>query len=147
MPGLVLALVWGDAEALLVDGSEHRIAFVERWINRLELRSRVQAVQGRAEELARDPAWRQTFDLVVARSFGRPAVTAECATGFLALDGRVAVSEPPEEHAGRWSEAGLEQLGLRFDGSTDGIARLRQVAACESKWPRRVGVPSKRPLW
>ena len=57
---------------------------------------RVEVVVGRAEVLARSAALRATFDLVVARSFGAPAVTAECAVGFLRPGGSLVVTEPPD---------------------------------------------------
>ena len=49
-----------------------------------------------AEAAGHDPLLRGQFDLVTARSFGRPAVTAECAAPFLRREGLLVVSEPPD---------------------------------------------------
>jgi 16S rRNA (guanine527-N7)-methyltransferase len=91
---------------------------------------------------------------VVARSFGAPAVTAECAVGFLRPGGRLAVSEPPEcaEPASvRWPEAGLGHLGFappaRVQHAAANAVVLELPAAPADRWPRRDGVPAKRPLW
>ena len=59
---------------------------------------------------------RESFDVVVARSFGRPAMTAECAAPFLLRGGHLVVSEPPGAVEGRWSAEGLAGLGLELAG-------------------------------
>ena len=68
------------------------------------------------------PSLRAAFDLVVARSFGAPAVTAECAVGFLATGGHLAVSEPPEPEADRWPPEGLAAARVR-PGARSAAAR------------------------
>jgi 16S rRNA (guanine527-N7)-methyltransferase len=88
----------------------------------------------------------------VARSFGPPAVTAECAAGFLPVGGLLVVSEPPadDEPEGRWPPAGLAELGFgpaaRLGTPTAGFVRIPCVED-HDRWPRRVGIPAKRPRW
>ena len=53
---------------------------------------------------------RESFDLVTARSFARPAVTAEIGAGLARPGGMMVVSEPPTGEA-RWPEAALADLG------------------------------------
>ena len=93
---------------------------------------------------------RAAFDLVVARSFGPPAVVAECAAPFLRVGGRLAVSEPPTGED-RWPPAPLAELGLeateRRDVGGAHVQLLRQTAPCPDRYPRRTGVPTKRPLF
>ncbi len=107
----------------------------------------------RAEDAARDPEHRSRYDLVTARSFAAPAVTAECAVGFLSPGGRLIVSEPPDREPDRWDEAGLAALG--FDppapvittDATATIATLLHPGGPPDRYPRRPGIPGKRPLW
>ncbi|HVN51731.1 MAG TPA: RsmG family class I SAM-dependent methyltransferase [Acidimicrobiales bacterium] len=155
LPGLVLADRWPTCSWWLVDASQRRTAFLTRAIVRLGWTGRVQVRRGRAEELARDPHLRAAMDLVTARGFGRPAVTAECAAGFLRAGGHLVVSEPPPDRAGsdRWPADGLAPLGLEVV-EAEGLASagaqlrvLRQTGACPDRYPRRVGVPAKRPLF
>ncbi|HEX6311963.1 MAG TPA: RsmG family class I SAM-dependent methyltransferase [Acidimicrobiia bacterium] len=151
IPGLVLAHRWPEAQGVLVDAGERRCRFLREAVVGLTLGGRVQVACGRAEELAREPAWRESTELVVARSFGAPAVTAECAVGFLERGGRLVVSEPPEPDETRWPAAGLRRLGLagpvirRRAGVS--VAVLTVVEPVSRRWPRRVGIPAKRPLW
>lgn len=151
LPGLVLAIAWPGVPIVLLDCSERRTLFLARVASELGISSHVAVARARAEEAGRDPDWRGRADLVVARSFGPPAVTAECAAPLLEVGGRLIVSEPPDEGESRWPAEHLKQLGLRpagrFEQAFCRFQILRQEAACPEDFPRRVGVPEKRPLF
>jgi 16S rRNA (guanine527-N7)-methyltransferase len=153
LPGLVLAVEYPAATGALLDSQQRRCEFMRRGVARLELKDRLVVECGRAETLARTDELRGEFDLVVARSFGSPAATAECAVGFLRAGGALIVTEPPESGAAaeRWPDEGLAQLG--FAGAVEirhgetGAVRMVLGADPDDRWPRRDGVPGKRPLW
>ena len=153
VPGLVLATLVPTAVGVLLDAQRKRCDFLQDAIASLGLDGRCSVVCGRAEELARDPGLRETFDLVVARAFGAPATTAECAVGFLSPGGKLAVSEPPGDTAvpGRWPETGLRELGLSAPQmlrcGAAGVAIMELGGPTSDRWPRRTGIPAKRPLW
>lgn len=151
LPGLVLADLWPNASAALLDANQRRCAFLSEAVETLGLTDRVSVVEARAEDAGRDPALRGAHDLVVARSFARPAVTAECAAPFLSPGGCLVVSEPPDA-PDRWPEPGLSLVGLQPEDewSTSLPAHYRafvQTTPCPDRYPRRVGVPAKRPLF
>ncbi len=154
LPGLVLARHWPTSEWVLLDGSQTRTTFLDHAVRELDLHDRVTVVRARAEEAGHDDDHRGRFDLVVARSFGPPAVVAECAAPFLADGGLLVVSEPPDV-ADRWAYPDeLAELGLEVGerrssdtGAQGGYQSLHQVAPCPDRYPRRVGVPTKRPLF
>lgn len=146
VPGLVIALSRPDLDLVLVDAMQKRCRFLEEAVAALGLRASV--VCDRAEELGRG-ALRGSAAAVVARSFGPPATTAECAAPLLAQGGNLIVSDPPGD-APRWAEDGLERLGLRLShrvGSEPTVQVMVQVAPCPAEYPRRNGVPAKRPLF
>jgi 16S rRNA (guanine527-N7)-methyltransferase len=153
VPGLVLAEVWPTARATLLDASTRRTAFCEQAVARLGLADRVTVVRERAEVAGRDPALRNGFDAVVARSFSRPAVTAECAAPFLRLGGWLLVSEPPDAASSevRWPGEALAELGLGraapVSGDQVSSVAAQKVAPTPENIPRRTGIPAKRPLW
>lgn len=152
LPGLVIFTERPDVVGVLLDAGQRRCEFLREAATRLGFGARAEVVCARAEEAARDPRWRERFDVVTARSFGPPAVTAECSVGFLRAGGSVLVSEPPEPDANRWPAEGLARLGLLAEAVGEGsssahLVRLRAAGAADPRWPRRVGVPSKRPLW
>ncbi len=150
VPGLVLAVLWPASTWVLLDANARRTAFLGCAITSLGLTDRVDVLTDRAEQIGQDPTWRAQADLVVVRSFGPPAVVAECVAPLMRTGGTVVVAEPPGGAPGRWPAHGLELLGLAEDGrTTDPVAlqRLRQVAPCPPRYPRRVGIPQKRPLF
>ena len=154
VPGLVLAFTWPDASAVLLDSQQRRCSFLEEAVESLGIEGRVQVACGRAEDLARMPELRGTVDLVVARSFGRPAVAAECAVGFLRSGGSLVVTEPPEgtsDLVARWPSDGLRTLGLGppvpVRSGSAGAVKMVAAGEPDDRWPRRVGRPAKSPLW
>ena len=160
LPGLVLA---SDAMAglmpdrvgimswTLLDSRARSTGFLEAAVVDLGLTPLVTVRQGRAETLARSEL-RGAFDLVCARGFGAPAVTAECAAGFLRRGGLLVVSDPPDAEAAgeRWPSEGLAELGLEKVTAPTGAFRFRLLLMredCPDRFPRRTGVPQKRPLF
>jgi 16S rRNA (guanine527-N7)-methyltransferase len=136
---------------VLLDAHGRRCEFARRAVDELGLTDRIQVIQSRAEDAARDPNLRGRFALVTARGFGPPPVTAECAVGFLVPGGRLAVSEPPDPEPRRWPEEGLRSIGfgpaeLRRTGPV-GVAVTVAWAAPDERWPRVAGRPAKRPVW
>jgi 16S rRNA (guanine527-N7)-methyltransferase len=176
LPGLVVAHQWPEATLVLLEANERRSAFLKRAVDGLDLSPRVSVLQERAEVCGRDQHWRASFDGAIARSFGRPAVLAECTAPLLKVGAWIIVSEPPAHtevetapagisvpggetvptggprggDSERWPLSGLSEVGLEpgelihaeFD-----YQLLRQVDACPERFPRRNGVPAKKPLF
>jgi 16S rRNA (guanine527-N7)-methyltransferase len=159
LPGLVVACEWPDARLTLLDANGRRIAFLRRAVERLGVSERVSVVQQRAENAGRSPDLRGRFDAVLARSFGRPAVVAECASPFLKRGGWLVVSEPPAPggppgadpgSAMRWPLEPLRGLGLEPIEAVHAEFEyqvLRQRETCPDRYPRRDGVPARKPLF
>ncbi len=148
VPGLALLAHWG-VRTVLLDAMRRRTVFLERAVHEPDAPAGGEVWTGRAEVLARQPGAEESFDLVTARSFAPPAATAECAVRFLRVGGSLIVSEPPEG-TNRWPEAGLAELGLSLRASLRepyGVVILVKEAATSARYPRRVGVPQKRPLF
>jgi 16S rRNA (guanine527-N7)-methyltransferase len=159
LPGLVLAAtVWPETEWCLLDAQARRSAFLVDAVEALGLEARVQVVTARAEDHGRNAAARGGFDLVVARSFAAPPVTAECAAPLLRVGGHLLVSEPPAARTDeRWPSDGLTLLGFApaepvvvegGDGHDPAhLVRIRLTDPVDDRYPRRVGIPAKRPLF
>lgn len=151
VPALPLAVAWPSTRWLLVERGQRRAAFLEEAVRSLGLGERMAVHAGPAEAVGREPSDRAGFDLVVARSFGPPAVVAECAAPLLRVGGRLAVSEPPEADPARWPATGLAELGLgraeRIEQAEGAIVVVRQDAPAPAGVPRPPGQPAKRPRW
>jgi 16S rRNA (guanine527-N7)-methyltransferase len=150
LPGLVLAFIWPERRIVLLDSSQRRTEFLRDAVDFCGLDGRVEVVFDRAETAARQERFRGTIGVVVSRSFGPPAVVAECAAGFLSLGGLLVVSEPPLLSEGRWPVEELSHVGLRPHRRIETPRHfqiLQQIAPCPDRYPRRTGVPAKRPLY
>lgn len=170
LPGLVVASLMPGARVYLIEGSMRRADWLAKVTAELELRN-VEVVGARAELAGRSAELRGTMQVVTSRSFGPTAVVAECAAPLLLPGGVLVVSEPPEsEHLrwssrqdvaipserrthldGRWPPPALGLLGLsgaepvQEGGRSFAVLTLR--APCPERFPRRTGMPEKRPLF
>ncbi len=159
LPGLAVASAWRDAHLVLLEANGRRAGFLRAAVERLHLQDRVRVLEERAEAAGRQEEWRGAFDGLLARSFGPPAVVAECGAPLLRVGAWVVVSEPPPDRAsrqgtadpsGRWpgdqvAQFGLESVGAVREGFEYQV--LRQAQQCPERFPRRNGVPAKRPLF
>jgi 16S rRNA (guanine527-N7)-methyltransferase len=130
---------------------ERRTAFLREAVDWADAPEGGEVEIGRAEDLARRPDLEGVAQLVTSRSFGPPAVTAECAVRFLEIGGLLVVSEPPEDddHT-RWPAQGLARLGLASLGRERHGAAFQvlvKVRPTPGEYPRPVGVPGKKPLF
>jgi 16S rRNA (guanine527-N7)-methyltransferase len=146
---------------VLLDGNFRKAVALRKAVDACGWANRVRVVHSRAEVAARSDL-RNAFDLVVARLFGPPPVTAECAAPFLRRGGLLVVSEPPVDmapgsdagacasNADRWLPEGLAVVGLEAVAGWRrrfGYQVLQQVLPCPTRFPRRVGVAMKRPIY
>lgn len=151
MPGLVVAELMPDLHVTLLDGSARRAGWLLEAVDRCNLQGRVEVIASRAEQAGRSPDRRGRFAIVLARSFAAPPVTAECAAPFLRDQGLLVVSEPPRADPRRWPVEALSQVGL-VPGPPIALPSghyqtLTMSGVCPERFPRRVGVPTKRPLY
>ena len=111
----------------------------------------------RAEVLARNPSDREQYDLVVARAVSRVSVVAELCLPFCRVGGRVIalkkgdIAEEMEEGryaveklGGRYGETVPVMLSLLGEGRV--VVVMEKVSPTPDQFPRRPGLPTKRPL-
>lgn len=154
VPALVIARALPTISITCVDRGTRRCEFLEEAVLALGLEERVSVIEGDAEDVARLPDHDAAYDIVTARSFGPPAVTAEAGARLLMAGGNLLVSEPPTPEGGaRWDapdalgELGLSYAGL-FDAGDVRIAMLsRRDVPLDDRFPRRSATVRKRPLF
>ena len=151
LPGLVLAHRHPAADWVLVDATAKKVEEVRRFAEVLGVRCHV--VQGRAEELAREVAWRGKFEGVVARAVAPLPTLVELARGFLPEGGvLVALKGAQWEREVNDSDAALARTRMRIDavessGTGGGsVIWVRAEGSVPERVPRRTGVPARRPL-
>lgn len=109
IPGLIIALDRPDLHVTLADRRGKRIDALRRACAFLGWTDRVTLVAMDAELMAREPTWRASFDVVVARGFAEPRTTLRLASQLCRHNGRVIVSEPPTTAASRWDPAWCQE--------------------------------------
>ncbi len=148
-PAVPLAIVTG-CRATLVESVAKKARFLEAAVNELGLP--VTVVVARAEAAAHDPRWRERFLTATARAVGSLPTVLELTVPFLAAGGSAVLQRGflSEEERQAGADAAL-MLGAELSGEIelDGVRRLvlaRKSGATPGRFPRRTGVPQKRPL-
>ena len=155
-PGLPLKIVNPGWQVTLVEATRKKTAFLEHLVAALRLEG-VEVVWARAEELGRDPRYREGFDLATARAVAELAVLAEYALPLVRVGGRFVAQKGTEPDAELVAaRRALERLGGEHVGTLPyelpGVAGplhlvvVQKVAPTPAKYPRRPGMPEKRPL-
>ncbi len=150
LPGLVGIDRLPESSWVLLDAQGKRIRFLESVLDDWQVTQRVRCALGRAEEIYRAGEYSEV-DIVVARGFGQPAITAECATGFLPVGGMLVVSEPPHSDGSRWLGIDGAPMGFSFSGIRRsggfGFAVLRKIRHHAALVPRSGALLAKQPLF
>jgi len=134
----------------LIDATAKKVAFLRDALAALQLEG--EAVAGRAETLARDPRFRGRFAHATARAVGSAPTVLELTLPFVAEGGTALLQRgrmgPGERDAAR--DAALALGGEVTDelhaGGERRVLVVVKRAATPARFPRRVGIPRKRPL-
>jgi 16S rRNA (guanine527-N7)-methyltransferase len=114
LPGLVIAVRRPELRIVLVERRATRADLLRRAVASLGMGDRVEVLADDVKVLARrSPA---AFDVVTARSFAAPPITARWAGALLRPGGALIVAEPPEDDPSRWSATVLDEHGLVDQG-------------------------------
>jgi 16S rRNA (guanine527-N7)-methyltransferase len=149
LPGIPLAIATG-ARVLLIEPIAKKAAFLARALRELDIDG--SAIAERAEVAARDDRYRAQFACATARAVSGASTVAELTVPFLRVGGHVLMQRATMSDAERQAldDAALV-LGAsviedrRLEGERR-IVVLEKTVATGERFPRRNGVPEKRPL-
>lgn len=156
LPGIPLKIARPELQVQLLESAQKRVDFLRAVASRLCL-SGLSVLHGRAEDLARQAGYRDYFPLVVSRALARLPVLLELCLPFVRPGGRFVAYKGPEA-AQELSEAGraLQELGavpeevfpysLPEGCGERSLLIFVKTAETPAKYPRRAGIPEKRPL-
>lgn len=153
-PGLPLAIVCPDVRVTLMDSLNKRIRFLEGLIDEMKLEN-VTAVHARAEELAFDQAYRESFDLAVSRAVANMSTLLEYTLPFVKKGGRFAAYKSLKgEDELEAAKKALYLLGGKTDkvetfdlfGMERSLIIIKKTAVTPRTYPRKAGTPAKKPL-
>lgn len=155
-PGVPLKIVYPQMQLVLVESVKKKTRFLHALMDELQLKN-VHIAPDRAESLARQPAHRARYDWAVARAVADMRVLAEYLLPFCHVGGAMLAqkgsSAPVETDAAAAAirtlgggEPRLHPVQLPDDDDNRYLVVVPKVGETPSKYPRRVGVPAKRPL-
>jgi 16S rRNA (guanine527-N7)-methyltransferase len=154
-PGLVLAVALPEAQVDLIESVSRKTAFIEQAATAAAIPN-ADAVTARAEDVARDPAFRESYDVVTARAVGRLSTLAELASPLLKPNGvligwKGRRDEDEEAQLDRASASlamtpeQILDVGHRAGSEHRHLHVIRKSAATPANLPRNPGIAKKRP--
>jgi 16S rRNA (guanine527-N7)-methyltransferase len=153
LPGLALKIERPDLEMTLVEADQAKAAFLVHVCAVLGLAG-VDVVAKRAEEVGQDPRMREAFDLAVARALAPLPVLVELCLPLVRVGGRLLAQKTEAEEPARAARA-IELLGGELSGvltapsaarNTGTVVVIDKARPTPTCYPRRSGVPARRPL-
>ena len=155
-PGIPLKILLPDCEVVLVDSVSKKTDFCQHIIDKLNLPG-IEVLHDRVEHLAREEDYREEFDWAVARAVARLDTLSEYMLPFVKIGGKMLAmkgDQGPSET--QQAQQAINLLGgelsqvqkLTLPGVTEErfLITISKIASTPDKYPRRIGVPSKRPL-
>jgi len=155
-PGLPLKIAWPALRLTLLEATGKKVEFLQALIERLSL-TEVSVVKARAEEAGQDPAHRERYDLALSRALAEMPTLAELTLPFIRVGGQ-ALAQKGEDPSAEVAAAqkAIVTLGGRLRAvlpvtvpgldAARHLVVLEKVAPTPARYPRRPGIPAKRPL-
>lgn len=155
-PGIPLKIAFPHLEIMLMDSLNKRVLFLKEVIDGLQLKG-ISAVHGRAEEAARELAYREQFDICVSRAVANLSSLSEYCIPFVKQGGMFISykSGEIEEEVSKAKKA-IKLLGSKIEciekfilPGTDiwrSFVIIRKESRTSKIYPRKAGTPTKDPL-
>ena len=153
-PGLPIAIVRPDLSVTLLEASEKKVEFLKHAVSALGLKN-ASAVNGRAEDIGKNPEHREKYDVAAARAVAELKVLAEYALPFVKIGGIMIAQKSADSPELENSKNALEILGgsnpklvpIEIQGlEPRQLVIISKTKPTPSEYPRRSGMPSKKPL-
>ncbi|MBX4198087.1 16S rRNA (guanine(527)-N(7))-methyltransferase RsmG [Candidatus Parcubacteria bacterium] len=153
-PGIPVKIVRPEIKITLLEAVAKKVSFLEYCIAKLKLHD-IQAVHGRAEDFGHDPKYREQYDVVTARAVAHLSILIEYALPFLRVGGLCIAQKMNNPEEITEAKDALEILGGKIKkivpitiSGLQGrcLVLIEKMRATDEKYPRRPGLPSKRPL-
>ena len=155
-PGIPLKIVFPGLKLTLLDSLNKRINFLNTVVDELGLAD-ASAIHGRAEEYGRDVVYRESFDLCVSRAVANLSTLSEFCLPFVKVGGYF-VSYKSEKADIEYIEAKnainllsggnvrIEDVIITDTDLTRKMVLIEKLSPMDDKYPRRAGIPLKKPL-
>ncbi|TMC50751.1 MAG: 16S rRNA (guanine(527)-N(7))-methyltransferase RsmG [Chloroflexi bacterium] len=145
-PAIPISVLRPDLRLLLIEADARKAAFLVHVAGMLRLGA-VAVARRRAEDVGRDPELRERFDLATSRATAAPGTLCELALPLLRVGGLLTALVGDAEAAVLQAEVAARQCGGGVPrAARDGILVVTKERPTPDRFPRRSGVPARRPL-
>lgn len=155
-PGIPLKIICPECRVVLLDSLAKRVIFLNEVISKLGLND-ITAIHGRAEDIARDNNYRESFDIVVSRAVANLSTLSEYCLPFVKVKGYfVSYKSGNIEEEINLGKKAIDVLGGKIGEvqkfippDTDferSLVFINKVKTTSKKYPRKAGTPSKEPI-
>ncbi len=154
-PSMPVKIIREDLDVTMLDSLNKRIGFLNDVIAELGLKN-IKAVHSRAEDAGKNPKFREKFDIATARAVADLAVLAEYALPFVKVGGYFVAlkgNSPKEEIES--AKKAIREMGGEVEetkevvlpsGINHCLVIIRKVIKTPDKYPRKAGMPTKKPI-
>ncbi len=155
-PGIPIKIYRNDLPLTLLDAQEKRVKFLREVVEELGLKG-AECIHGRAEDLAREEKYRERFQIAVSRAVAALPVLAEYALPFVKVGGCFLAMKGlrGKEEAKEGAKA-IKTLGGYIDTIREVklfnledkrfIIKITKEKETPKKYPRKAGLPNKKPI-
>jgi len=154
-PGIPWQIVCSEMQFTLADSIRKKVDFLKTVSQVLALPA--VAISARAESLGHDPEHREQYHLVMARAVAALPTLVEYTLPFARMGGLVALPKGPKaQQECSAAQPAIDKLGGKLlgvfplkvpgDDAQRKLVLLRKTQSTPQNYPRRIGIPTKRPL-
>jgi len=156
IPGLPLKIVFPGLKLVLLDATAKKATFLHHLREKLELNN-IEVMVGRAEEIAHLGEYREKFDMVLSRAVAPLSTLVELTLPFCAIGGSfIAQKKGNVNMEAKQAGKAINTLGgnlrevrmVELEEFSDErrLVVIDKVSATSHQYPRRPGIPAKKPL-
>jgi len=156
-PGFVFKIINNDIDLTLLEASLKKANFLKMLQVELDLYKKIEVIHDRAEDLGQNKLYRSKYDIVTSRAVAPLNILLEYTVPFCKPEGSILLFKGPS-YKNELDEAqnAIESLNTKlidvYDINIPGLDQQRYIlefkvsSILDKKYPRRAGIPKKRPL-
>jgi len=155
-PGIPMKIMFPDMEVVLLDSLNKRINFLNEVIGKLGL-EKATTIHGRAEDFAREPIYRESFDVVVSRAVANLTTLSELCIPYVKVGGSfVAMKGPAIDEEIKEAQKAIGILGGKISSLIEveieesdlnhNLVIINKGRNTPKDYPRKPGMASKKPI-
>jgi len=156
-PGFVFKIINNDIDLTLLEASLKKANFLKMLQVELDLYKKIEVLHDRAEDLGQNKLYRSKYDIVTSRAVAPLNILLEYTVPFCKSEGSILLFKGPsyKKELDEGKNA-MESLNTKlidvYDINIPGLNQQRYILEfkvaniLDKKYPRRAGIPKKRPL-